>query len=169
MLCTIAVHPGLAPAHDSIMLLDQRGKPFAFESLTGAPLVITFVSAHCRDACPIVEAQIARCAERFDHSPLAITFLTVTLDPERDNVSDMRRLAHNFDARPPRWIFASGASKDVHALMTRFGVVTQRDARGYATSHSTFVYILDARGRGQQTLLPSDDLSRFITQESLRR
>lgn len=166
-LVAIAAHPG--PACASIRLIDQRGVPFAYEALRGSPLVVTFVSAHCSDACPIVEAQIARSVERFERSPFAVTFLTITLDPERDRVSDMRRFAHEFDARAPRWIFASGTQANVHALMRRFGVAPQRDARGYAAVHSTLVYILDASLHVRQRLLPSGDLNASIMQGILRQ
>lgn len=163
----IAAHPGSSVARAaSIDLTDQRGRAFTYDSLRGTRVVVTFVSAHCSDACPIVEAQIARCVEMLRHSPLGIRFLTVTLDPERDSANDLRRLAKEFDANPDRWIFAGGDRRDVHRLMHAFGVRAERDARGYASQHSALVYVLDSQLRLTRTLLPSATLPSQLLEES---
>ena len=143
-------------------LIDQRGNRFAVESLRGAPLVVTFIAARCTDACPLINAQIAAAA----HDPRAgsrhVRFLTVTLDPEHDTLATMRTLANRFDARPPRWIVATGDVSTVHTMMRRFGVVTQVGADGVPDMHTTFVYVLDARGQLERTLLASSDLASSI-------
>jgi cytochrome oxidase Cu insertion factor (SCO1/SenC/PrrC family) len=94
-----------------------------------------------------------------------VRFVTVTLDPERDSALDMRRMANDFEANPARWIVAWGNAADVHALMRRFNVQTQRDAHGYATTHTTFVYILDSQLHVRRTLLASSDLGEQLVQE----
>jgi cytochrome oxidase Cu insertion factor (SCO1/SenC/PrrC family) len=159
----IAALPFPAQAH-GITLVDQRGRAFAYESLRGSTTVLTFVSAHCTDACPIEEAELARCVAAFDGSPLAVRFLTVTLDPERDHASDMTRLARAFDADPARWIFASGSIDDVHRLMRSFHVAARRDARGYASAHTSFVYVLDDRLHLRRVLLSSSELQAQLLQ-----
>lgn len=166
MLFMIAVHPAHVDAtQQRIHLVDQRGASFAFDDLRGAPLVLTFVSAHCTDACPLIDAQIAQTVHRLGNAPLAVRFLTVTLDPERDSSLDMRRIAHEFEARAPRWIVASGNSVDVHSLMRRYNVETARDERGYATSHTSFIYILDSHLRVRTTLFASSDLGEQLFKE----
>jgi protein SCO1/2 len=152
----------------SIHLIDQRGKTFSFDDLRGTPVVLTFVSAHCTDACPIINAQIAQAVQHLGNRPLALRFLTVTLDPERDDALDMRRIAKEFDANPARWIVASGNVDDVHALMRRFHVETQRDTHGYATEHTTFVYLLDPQLHVRRTLFASNDLSQALLDEAVQ-
>jgi protein SCO1/2 len=165
----IAVHA--LPAHSAggISLVDQRGTPFSFESLRGSQIVLTFVSAHCTDACPIIEAQIQQAAATLGNSPRSLRFLTVTLDPERDTPLDMRRIATTFGANPARWIVASGSARDVHTLMKRFDVRTERDVHGYATAHTTYVYILDARLNLKRTLLISGNFVSQLLQETSER
>lgn len=165
VLLMIAAHPARLLAGQPIHLVDQRGTQFAFDDLRGAPVILTFISAHCDDACPLINAQIAQSVQRLGRSPNAVRFLTVTLDPERDSALDMRRIAKEFEANPSRWIVASGSSANVHALMRRFHVETQRDDRGYATSHTTFVYILDNKLQLQRTLLASNTMSEQLLEE----
>ena len=169
ILSMVAVHTAhVDAATQRIHLVDQRGTSFAFDDLRGAPIVLTFVSAHCTDACPLIDAQIAQTVHRIGSSPVAVRFVTVTLDPERDSALDMRSIANSFAARAPRWIVASGKTADVHALMRRYNVQTARDAHGYATSHTSFIYILDTQLHVRRTLLASSDLSEQLFEEVMQ-
>src|SRR5579883_2912328 len=77
-------------------LVDQTGHAFTFASLRGTPVALTFVSAHCSDACPLIDAQYAAAASALERERIGLRLLTITLDPERDSLRDMRRLAATF-------------------------------------------------------------------------
>jgi len=147
------------------LLVDQRGERFTLAQLRGRPLAVTFVSAHCHDVCPLIEAQIARAAqyERSVHGSLR--FLTITLDPERDSHADLVRVARTFDADPAYWLIAGGNVSDVHRVMHEFGVVTARGGDGYADAHSTFVTILRSDGSVNAVLLASARLWQQLVHE----
>jgi protein SCO1/2 len=162
LLASIVVHSGVHAA-TSPAVVDQRGRAITLEALRGAPVVVTFISAHCSDACPIINAQIAQAAHASQAS--STHFLTITLDPERDTRIDMQRLARTFDANPAQWTFASGGVAAIHALMKRFGVAAQRGRDGYADAHTTLIYVLDRNGRLAATLLPSTNLQTSIASE----
>jgi protein SCO1 len=154
-----------APAKKAVplpRLTDQQGRSFTFASLRGEPLVITFISAHCTDACPLINAQFADAAHRIERSRVAARLLTVTLDPEHDSPQTMRELAQRFEANPRYWLLAGGSRADIHQVMRAFGVVSVEGRRGYRDEHTTFVYVLDARGELVQTMLASSALSDSI-------
>ncbi len=155
------------PAHSNtqVRLIDQTGKPFTFASLHGEPLIVSFVAAHCTDACPLVNAQFAQADQLFVRRHLVVRLLTITLDPEHDPPAVMRDLAHRFDANPRRWLVASGDVRDVHAVMSIFGVQTQRGKDGYADVHTTFVYVFDKRGILRKTMLASTMLGAQLADE----
>jgi cytochrome oxidase Cu insertion factor (SCO1/SenC/PrrC family) len=90
-------------------LIDQTGHTFTLESLRGRPLIVTFISAHCTDACPLVNAQFSDAATRIARQGLSTRLLTITLDPAHDPPSLMRSLAKRFGANPHYWLLASGA------------------------------------------------------------
>ncbi len=140
-------------------LIDQNGHAFTFQALRGTPLIVTFIAAHCTEACPLVNAQFAQAAQRFQQHHAHVRLLTITLDPEHDSLHDMREIAHRFDADPRTWIVAGGARADVHAVMAAFGVVAQRGRKGYADVHTTFVYYIDDRGNLRKTILASTALT----------
>lgn len=143
-------------------LVDQRGRSFALASLRGEPLVITFVSAHCTDACPLINAQFADAARRIQHAHLAARLLTITLDPEHDSPKSMRELAHRFDANPRYWLLAGGSTAEVHKVMHEFGVVSIEGRDDRHDEHTTFVYVMSPSGALAQTLLASSALSDSI-------
>ena len=149
-------NPGVAA--QTPQLQDQRGEYFTLSALRGTPLVVTFVSAHCTDACPLINSQFAMAQRQIKREKLHVRLLTITLDPTHDTPATMRHLATVFGADPRYWLVASGTVRNVHAIMRQFDVVAQRGRTGYADVHTTFVYFIDARGRLRKTILASTDL-----------
>lgn len=166
MVLAIALAPIAAGASpDAPVLVDQAGHRFTLDTLHGQRIAVTFVAAHCTDACPLIDGQFAQAAALLKQRKSRVRLLTITLDPEHDSPAVMRDLARRFHADPRVWIFASGNSGDVHAVMQRFGVVAQRGRGGYADVHTTFVYLLDERGRTARTMLASFDLAHQLVSE----
>jgi cytochrome oxidase Cu insertion factor (SCO1/SenC/PrrC family) len=151
----IAVPQATAPPQ----LVDQTGRAFTLESLRGRVLVVTFVSAHCTDACPLVNAQFSDAAQRIASHGLSARLLTITLDPQHDPPSLMRALANRFQANPRYWLVASGRPRDVDAIVRAFGVVARVGKSGYREEHTTFVYVFDSTGKLNKTMLASSGLS----------
>jgi protein SCO1/2 len=143
------------------VLVDQRGRHFTLRDLRRTPLVVTFVSAHCTQVCPIVNALTADAVRRAGLAGLNVRFLTITLDPEHDSLADMRTIARRFDAEPNEWIVAGGSVTDVHAIMRWFGVVAERGVDA-VEAHAALFYIVGTDDRIRNTLLVSGDVDRRI-------
>ena len=140
-------------------LVDQNGRAFMLASLRGRPVAVTFVSAHCTDACPLINAQFAQAAQTLARRKVDATLLTITLDPAHDSLADMRKIAREFSADPHHWLIAGGKVADVNAVMGRFGVIATSGKDGYREAHTTFVYVLDANGKLVETMLASTGLA----------
>ena len=124
--------------------------------------MITFVSAHCTDACPLIDGQFADAASRIERAHLKARLLTITLDPEHDSPRTMRDMAARFDADPRYWLLASGSIRDVHTVMHRFGVYSAEGKHGYRDEHTTFVYVMNRNGDLAQMMLASSALGDSI-------
>jgi protein SCO1 len=140
-------------------LVDQQRRRFTLASLRGRPLAVTFIAAHCTDACPLINAQFSAAAKEAAHEHLAARLLTITLDPEHDTPATMRDLAKRFDADPRYWLLAAGPTGDVHRIMRTFGVISVEGRRGYHDRHTTFVYLFNSDGKLVQTMLASTALN----------
>lgn len=147
-------------------LVDQTGKTFTLRSLEGKPLIVTFVSAHCSDACPLVNAEFSQAASEIARQALSTRLLTVTLDPQHDPPSVMRALAQRFSANPRYWLVASGRTPDVDDILNAFGVIAKPGKSGYREAHTTFVYVFNASGTLTKTLLASNNLTGDILAEA---
>jgi cytochrome oxidase Cu insertion factor (SCO1/SenC/PrrC family) len=142
-----------------LTLIDQHSRPVALSAFAGHPLAVSFVSAHCTDVCPLIDAQIAQAAALERARRGRMRFLTITLDPERDTHADMVRLSRVFDADATYWRIASGPPQLVHVLMDRFGIKVGRGSDGFADAHTSAVIVLDGRGNVAAALLPSSNLA----------
>jgi protein SCO1/2 len=155
---TVAVPPANAAIDASrVALVDQTGRTFTIASLRGAPVIVTFVDTHCRDACPLVNAQFERAATEIARAHRRTKLLTLTLDPERDRLAEMHKVAVDFGADPRHWLLASGSVRNVHAVMDALGVIVRRGPDGYQDVHTTFIYVLDSKGRLARTMLAAAD------------
>ncbi|HKU82284.1 MAG TPA: SCO family protein [Candidatus Tumulicola sp.] len=163
VLAALQPSPGSA-MHAAPRLVDQTGRSFTLASLRGRPAIVTFISAHCTDACPLVNAQFADASRQIARRKLDTQLVTITLDPANDPPSLMRALATRFDADPHYWLLAGGRPSDVDQILRAFGVVAQLGKNGYREAHSTFVYELDSSGRLRKTMLASTDLAGDIVQ-----
>jgi protein SCO1/2 len=146
-------------------LVNQDGRSFSLASLRGTPLVVTFVAAHCTDACPLINAQFAQAAQLLQQRRIHARLLTITLDPEHDSLRDMQYIAHTFSAHRSQWVVATGSNANVHTVMRAFDVVAQQGKDGYADVHTTYVYLLDRHGRLRKTVPASTALAEQIAAE----
>ena len=143
MLAATAAAPAPAGAtRDArdVPLVDQRGTTFTLRGLH-RPTAVVFVDTECRDACAVAEGVFARLAGTLERAGVDARLVTVTLDPDNEPPVVMAAAARTFNANPARWRWASGTPANVKDLMHAFGVV--RTGKSY---HSTFAYVLDARG-----------------------
>ena len=97
--------------------------------------------------------------ERLRRERLHAHLLTITLDPVYDTPFVMAMVARRFAADAALWRVASGDRTDVEGVSRVFGVAIEKNPRGIPDVHSTFVYVLDARGRLVRTLLASTALA----------
>ena len=118
-------------------------------------MIVTFVAAHCTDACPLINAQFSQIAQSLEHDRLAGRLLTITLDPEHDFAQTMRELAQRFDADPRALAGGRRFAHDVHDVMRAFGVISVQGEHGYRDEHTTFVYVFNSHGELAQTMLAS--------------
>ncbi len=148
-----------APAVALPHLVDQQRRAFTLLSLRGRPLAVTFIAAHCTDACPLINAQFSAASKEIARQHLRARLLTITLDPEHDSPATMREIAKRFDADPRYWLLAGGSTPDVHRIMRSFGVISVEGQRGYHDRHTTFVYLFNSDGKLVQTMLASTALT----------
>jgi cytochrome oxidase Cu insertion factor (SCO1/SenC/PrrC family) len=112
-------------------LKDQRGRTVTLRSLRGKALVISDMMTLCQETCAIGTASMLRGARLADAAGLGdkVVFLSVTIDPERDDSAHMAAYRRAFGA-PRNWQTLTGSASDISALWNRLGVWRHRVRSG---------------------------------------
>jgi protein SCO1/2 len=144
--------PGAAPPRSqsiyevSAALVDQKGQPVGLDLFRGHPVLISMLYASCRDACPLLLADIKRI--ELDLPPRVradLRVLLVSLDPERDTTEALQALARAHRVDESRWRFVSGSDDTVREIAAVLGIKYRRLADG-SINHSSVITLLDPSG-----------------------
>ncbi len=133
-------------AIDDFILIDQSGRTFQFNQLSGKVVVVGFAYTTCPDVCPLLTAalrQVQRnltATERKD-----VQLLTITTDPEIDAPKVLAGYAKRYSAELDNWSFLTGDEKKLRAVWKNFGVGVKRKGRGLI-DHTPLTAIVDRRG-----------------------
>lgn len=100
-------------------LVDQLNRPVSFPTIQGSYTVLAFTFTHCRLACPILNGQIERLAEKLVRYP--VKFVSLTVDPTNDTPEHLAKHAKFLGADPERWSFWTGDPDQIQAIVKGLG------------------------------------------------
>jgi cytochrome oxidase Cu insertion factor (SCO1/SenC/PrrC family) len=152
-------------------LTERSGRTVTLADLRGKIWVASFVFTRCTGPCPQVTGTMARLQnEKVVTNHDDVFLVSFTVDPDRDNLADLREYADHFGADKERWLFLTGPKEVIDPLCEKgFGLGLEREA-GKEITHSTRLVLVDRKGhkRGYfdgQTVdyagRPIDDLPRL--------
>jgi len=115
----------------------------------GKVVLLVFGFTHCPAVCPTTLATLAQARKLLGADAAALQTVFVTVDPERDDLAQLRRYLDGFGAA---FVGGTGQPRALELLRKRYGVSAQKvPAAGggadYAMSHSTAIYLIDREGR----------------------
>jgi protein SCO1 len=104
-------------------LVDENGARVTLGSWRGKTIVLSDVMTLCQETCPLVTASMVAAARQIDGTPLGqdVEFVSLTIDPRRDDVRHLRAYRRLFGALP-NWTVLRGSPAVVNRLWTRLGV-----------------------------------------------
>ena len=108
-------------------LTDSRGHPTTLGDFRGKVVVLSDVMTLCQESCPIITASMVAAARELDASPRGdrVEFVSVTIDPTRDDVRHLRAYQRQFGA-VPTWTLLTGSRRVVDQLWDTLGVWRRR-------------------------------------------
>jgi protein SCO1/2 len=115
----------------------------------GKWLLLFFGYTSCPDLCPTTLNEIARALEDLGPGAARLQPIFITVDPARDTPEVMRRYTAAFDHRI---VGLTGAPKQIAAVAKEYGVYSAPRKTGaavddYVVDHSTYIYIMDPKGK----------------------
>lgn len=146
--------PGVETAGISIggpfTLTDQTGKTVTDHTYDGSFRLIYFGYTFCPDACPTELQVMAQALETMGPDGAKVQPIFVTIDPARDTQAQMAKYVPLFDKRLAG---LTGTAEQIAAIAKAYKVyyskapATGADPNAYGMNHSSFVYLMDPKGK----------------------
>ena len=140
--------PQAAPA---ITGLDQEGRNFSLNALSGKVVLVFFGYTSCPDVCPTTLAEMRVLREALGDKADQVQVVYVSVDPERDTIARLKEYIPAFD---PSFIGVHVNSIDLESIKQAYGVVAEKvyynaqdTAAGYSVDHTARLYLIGPRGR----------------------
>ncbi|MBI3820890.1 MAG: SCO family protein [Planctomycetes bacterium] len=97
-------------------LMDQDGKPFGVEQLSGKLWVANFIFTSCQTVCPKLTSAMDRVRIRAKNMKGAVQFISFTVDPATDTIAVLDQYAQKHHARGD-WNFLTGPVESVRNVV----------------------------------------------------
>ncbi|HLK86618.1 MAG TPA: SCO family protein [Candidatus Binataceae bacterium] len=141
-------YPAANPADclPPITLVDQHGRNVDLASLKGRPVLIDFIYTSCPGPCPLMTARMVSVAKLVGPKlGKQVTFVSITIDPERDHPSQLERYAVARGADHPGWLFLTGTPAQIDRVLALFDLTSDRNPDG-TVNHAVASFLLGPDG-----------------------
>jgi protein SCO1 len=156
----IAAPPKGSSVHFALTATD--GSAVTEQSYRGKWLAIYFGYTSCPDICPTTMMELAQAFQALGPRAAEAQALLVSVDPQRDKPDVLAEYLKTFD---PHFVGLTGTSAQISGAAKSFNVFYERhdtDDGNYSYDHSSYVYLVDPRGKLAEALA-SDRGSQQIT------
>ncbi|MDE2334231.1 MAG: SCO family protein [Rhodospirillales bacterium] len=128
-------------------LTRDNGAPFTERDLLGKPAMIYFGYTFCPEVCPTTLTHMSAWLRALGPAAADLQTVFVTIDPERDTAAKLKEYLSGFD---PRIIGLTGTPAQIATIARDYKVYYKKvplPGGSYTMDHSSFVYLMDAKGR----------------------
>ncbi|TDQ42752.1 SCO family protein [Aureibacillus halotolerans] len=88
--------------------VNQNNEPFSTDDLKGKTWIADFIFTNCPDVCPPMTFNMQTLQEKVEEAGLDVTFVSFTVDPERDSPEVLTEFGTKFQADFSNWHFITG-------------------------------------------------------------
>jgi len=128
--------PKIAPAPE-FALTSQDGAPVTLADYRGKVVAVTFILTMCTTTCPILTPMMSFVQDQLGRDFGAkISFVSITIDPERDTADVLQQYAQSFGANFAGWSFLLALRRQ--SGMWRSGMASTRRRPRTATWSTRF-------------------------------
>jgi protein SCO1/2 len=98
----------------NIRLTNQLGQQVSLDDLHGKIIVLDFFFTHCPSICPRLAVAMKKLQSSFPNQDSIVQFISISIDPEHDSVSQLRKWADKFDVNPDSWWLLTGDRDSIY-------------------------------------------------------
>ena len=144
----------------SFELINQNGELYLSE-LRSKKKVLYFGYTFCPDVCPIDILQISRLVDQNPELVKNFDFIFITVDPERDDQSQMKNFMSNFNEN---LIGLTGETKTIDTVLSKYRIYVKRNKKGndnYLVDHSSLIFLINEKDEYITHFSPKDFEDKF--------
>lgn len=93
---------------------NQMGKQVRLSDIKSNAIVINYFFTRCPSICPRLTQSMKKLQEAFHNNPNMIHFVSISVDPEHDQVEQLRRFADRFGVNHDNWWFVTADKKEIY-------------------------------------------------------
>lgn len=135
---------GKAAIGGPFKLINHEGKEVTEQDFKGNWTLLYFGFTHCPDICPDELQKMVKAIDVIDkENGIHITPVFISVDPERDNVEQVREYVKEFH---PRLVGLTGGVDNVRQVAREYRVYymkTEEEGSDYLVDHSIIMYLMD--------------------------
>ena len=98
----------------NMVFTNQFGKKVSFSDLKGKIIVLDFFFTRCPTICPKLAKAMKRLQNSFINTDSIVQFISVTVDPLHDSVTQLRKWAEKYDVNPDNWLLLTGNRDSIY-------------------------------------------------------
>lgn len=146
LLCTAeSIEPQSVYQFESIWL-NQNAESVELSVLRGTPQLVAFVYTYCEHTCPLIIEKIKQLIDALpEKSKAAIHVTLISLDPKRDQPSQLKSYMNRKSLSERQWTMLNGDPDDVRVLSNMFNV-KYKPMQNDELAHSNIITLLDNEG-----------------------
>jgi protein SCO1/2 len=124
----------------SFQFTNQEGKKITDKDVEGKVYVAEYFFTTCGTICPVMNKQMQR-IQKAHSGNKNVKLLSFTVDPETDDVEQMKLYADTHGADKHQWWFLTGKREDLYALARKsFFVLKPAEAQNLGDAGSDFIH-----------------------------
>lgn len=141
------LQPGSLKLPDDVVMETAFDNEYDFSELPKKARLVEFMYTNCPDVCPITTLEMAKLKSSLEKEGVfgeEVEFVTITIDPKRDNQDILQDYASRFEVNSDEdgWLFLNGTEEDTKKVADSLDFL-YRDPGTGDIIHSTYVYFMD--------------------------
>ena len=143
-------------------LTDQDNKPVSFKSFNNGIVIVNFFYTGCPGVCKEVNSNIYALDTAYKNNAM-VNFLSITVNPQRDNASLLKRYKSQFKDATAKWKFLTGDTATTYNLARNGFLVNalQTGKDDFIYSDKLILVDEDSRIRGYYSGAETNDVIRL--------
>ena len=144
-------------------LINQNGDSFTEKKLKNKISVLDFMFTNCPGPCPIMSNNMSELYKSYG-SIDQVQFISITVDPENDNTSQLKKYAESYGVYDERWQFLTS---DIEKIKTLKQEGFMLYAGELPQAHAIKFILIDEKGNIRQYYDGTDDASMAVLRKDI--